>query len=222
MYQEPDHPRAPKGTPQGGQFTVKAGVGTDEDLDLGEVLPEEEQRLPFDYIHVDQRSLQSAVKIRKRTIGSEYTFYDGVQRFIPQAGNKDVFAQYVGHDVQITLPDNASEQAWQQSFAWAMRTHQPYGWKDDMSLQDAQTLASEQRQWLARTIDAEANVFQRNNADVLSADQQAQVRRFVEGAKREYASQLQLHGDFELHENRVRTATRTAFEGGAWEDMYVD
>lgn len=31
-YQASDHPRAPKGTPQGGQFTQKAGVGIDDDL----------------------------------------------------------------------------------------------------------------------------------------------------------------------------------------------
>lgn len=31
-YNPTDHPRAPKGTPQGGQFTQKAGVGVDDDL----------------------------------------------------------------------------------------------------------------------------------------------------------------------------------------------
>ena len=31
-YRSSDHPRAPKGTPNGGQFTQKAGVGIDDDL----------------------------------------------------------------------------------------------------------------------------------------------------------------------------------------------
>lgn len=35
-YNPTDHPRAPKGTPQGGQFTQKAGVGVDDDIDFGE------------------------------------------------------------------------------------------------------------------------------------------------------------------------------------------
>lgn len=32
MFTSSDHPRAPKGTPAGGQFTCKAGVGVDDDL----------------------------------------------------------------------------------------------------------------------------------------------------------------------------------------------
>lgn len=32
VYNPSDHPRAPKGTPQGGQFTAKPGVGGDNDL----------------------------------------------------------------------------------------------------------------------------------------------------------------------------------------------
>lgn len=53
MYHASDHPRNPKGTPQGGQFAPKTGVGTDQDLQFGEILPETEQRMPFDWAHVE-------------------------------------------------------------------------------------------------------------------------------------------------------------------------
>lgn len=35
-YNASDHPRAPKGTPQGGQFTQKPGVGVDDDINVSE------------------------------------------------------------------------------------------------------------------------------------------------------------------------------------------
>lgn len=44
-YNASDHPRAPKGTPQGGQFTQKAGVGVDDDLTQ---LPEPSNTADFD------------------------------------------------------------------------------------------------------------------------------------------------------------------------------
>lgn len=160
--------------------------------------------------------------MRKRSIGTEYTFYDGVQRFLP-SDKQGVSAQYASHDVQINLADNASEASWQQALQWATQTHRKeLYWDTDISLEDAKTLASEQRQWLSRNIDSEVARFKRDNADRLSDVQKEQLERFHEGCKREYASQLQLHSDFDLHSNRVRAFVRSSLDGGAWEDMYRD
>lgn len=56
-YNPSDHPRAPKGTPAGGQFTNKAGVGSDSDLQSFNNL--------FDYQHKNMVVCTSAD-------GSEY------------------------------------------------------------------------------------------------------------------------------------------------------
>lgn len=220
MYHASDHPRNPKGTPTGGQFAPKTGVGTDQDLQFGEVLPETEQRMPFDWAHVNQRPVQSAVRVRKRSIGTEYTFYDGVQRFLP-SDKQGISAQYVSHDVQINLADNASETSWRQALQWATQAHSDIAYWD-MELKEARTIAEEQRQWLSRNIDTEVARFKHDNADRLSDAQKEQLERFHEGCKREHASALQLHSDADLHLNRVRAFVRSSLDGGAWEDMYRD
>lgn len=57
-YNPTDHPRAPKGTPNGGQFTVKPGVGVDNDLETVAPDPTEgfetvEPELPYE-LNIEQ------------------------------------------------------------------------------------------------------------------------------------------------------------------------
>lgn len=130
-YRSSDHPRAPKGTPQGGQFTQKAGVGIDDDLEqvtpysqysdneLKTMLSQDESNSPqYDDMRTElcQRALQTQPLTQRVAVEELFTTIhtpDGGATYNPLTGKAPrvgfCFSPYPERSQVVELPSDFNE-----------------------------------------------------------------------------------------------------------------
>lgn len=181
-YNPSDHPRAPKGTPNGGQFTNKAGVGVDDDLNdtAPSKPPVPDNILVLTYL---PKSLGDSVM---GVTGEHLIFENGVDMFIPEA-DRSLRSVYYDGDTRITLPrrgeleSDDSEKAWKACARWAnFEDHMKPGalsQLDELSMEDAREIARDQAQLVADDIDNQIDQYSYNVAP-LDGDEYQQLEQY--------------------------------------------
>lgn len=180
-YNPTDHPRAPKGTPQGGQFTQKAGVGVDDDLNEPAVA---KPSVPDNILTLSFLLNTHAESTFTGATGEHLTFENGVQMFIPDCDRSYCGVYYDG-DTRITLPrreDLESQKAWKTIARWAnfpdRMTPGALSQLDELNMIDAWEIAQNQEQLISNDIDNQIDQQYSYDAAPLSNDEYEKLEQY--------------------------------------------